>query len=174
MRNVSNPPSSITLHQSLTILKIWTNQDTDSSLVSSASSEPETRNSARHGAYDSVFRPSARAPQPPLCDQRLGQLQISKWTDVPITDNMAAAAISLYLETDHPVLGLFDDDLFLNDLVAHKRDFCSPLLVSALLCSSLVSRHRLSPPPRALFSATLILTEMDSKLTATSNQLLLI
>ena len=121
----------------------------------------------RHAAYDAIFRPWARAAQPPLCDQRLSQLQIGKWTDVPITDSMAAAAISLYLETDHPVLGLFDDDLFLNDLIAHKRDFCSPLLVCALLCSSLVSGCPCFEP----FAAHIpMLTEVDSKRTVTSNQ----
>ncbi|KAL7915456.1 N-terminal fungal transcription regulatory domain-containing protein [Trichoderma velutinum] len=68
-----------------------------------------------------------------LCDSRLFQLNISHWTNVPISNEVAARAISLYLETDHPLLGYFDPNLFVSDLVNLKCDFCSPMLVNALL-----------------------------------------
>ncbi len=74
-----------------------------------------------------------------LCDERLGKIVISTWTKVPITNEFAARVISLYLETDHPLLGLFDADLFLDDLVSGQINFCSPLLVNALLCWACVS-----------------------------------
>ena len=74
-----------------------------------------------------------------LCDERLGHIVISTWTKVPVTNEFAARAISLYLETDHPLLGLFDADLFLDDLVSGQINFCSPLLVNALLCWACVS-----------------------------------
>ena len=73
------------------------------------------------------------------CDERLHQLVISRWTKVAVTDEFAAEVISLYLETDHPLLGLFDADLFLDNLVSGELNFCSPLLVNALLCWSCVS-----------------------------------
>ena len=81
------------------------------------------------------------APSSPynLCDDRLHQLQIDKWTNVSINDSLAARAISLYLETDHPVLGLFDADLFLDGLISGETNFCSSLLVTAVLCWACVS-----------------------------------
>ncbi|KID99238.1 N-terminal fungal transcription regulatory domain-containing protein, partial [Metarhizium majus ARSEF 297] len=69
----------------------------------------------------------------PLCDARLGKLEIGNWTDVPITNQVAARAISIYLETDHPLLGYFDPALFVSDLVAAKTDYCSRILVNALM-----------------------------------------
>ena len=109
------------------------------SLVLPAEREPESSSILYHTTYNTVPNQSARPVQRDLCDSRLAQLQIRKWTDVSISDSLAAAAISLYLETHHPILGLFDVDLFLNDLISYKRDFCSPLLVCALLCSACVS-----------------------------------
>jgi hypothetical protein len=45
-------------------------------------------------------------------------LDITFWTTVPVTSETAAKAISLYLETDHPLLGTFDPDLFVADLIS--------------------------------------------------------
>lgn len=78
----------------------------------------------------------------PICDERLAQLDIRYWTRVPISNQDAAKVISLYLQNDQPILGLFDADLFLSDLIAKKFEFCSPFLVSSLLawaCVSLMS-----------------------------------
>ena len=70
---------------------------------------------------------------PKLCDERLDHLEIGYWTSVPIGDNLASRVISLYLETDHPLLGLFEPRLFIRDLVGHRGGFCSQVLVNALL-----------------------------------------
>ncbi|KAF3073981.1 hypothetical protein CFAM422_003482 [Trichoderma lentiforme] len=72
-------------------------------------------------------------PEPPLCDSRLAQLDISNWTNVMTSNEYAARAISLYLETDHPLLGFFEPNLFVSSLTAGKTDYCSPMLVNALL-----------------------------------------
>ncbi|KUI52891.1 Nitrogen assimilation transcription factor nit-4 [Cytospora mali] len=71
---------------------------------------------------------------PGLCDDRLNHIEIRNWTQVAIPNELASRLISFYLTTDHPILGLFDADLFLRDLVDHKTDFCSPLLLDAVLC----------------------------------------
>lgn len=76
-----------------------------------------------------------------LCDHRLKHIKIHNWTQVPITNELAARLISFYLTVDHPILGLFDADLFLGDLVAHKTDFCCPLLLTAVLCFACVCRQ---------------------------------
>ncbi|KAM0553108.1 hypothetical protein ACHAPJ_007656 [Fusarium lateritium] len=67
------------------------------------------------------------------CDERLHQLKIGYWTGVTIDDEVAASAISLYLQGNHPIFGLFDPDLFIHDLVHHRHQFSSPFLVNALL-----------------------------------------
>ncbi|KAK8043263.1 hypothetical protein PG993_005693 [Apiospora rasikravindrae] len=68
-----------------------------------------------------------------LCDARLKSLQIRYWTNVPIPNEAAARVISMYLETDHPLLGMFDPDRFISDLVHQQQQSCSALVVNALL-----------------------------------------
>ncbi|KAI1843691.1 hypothetical protein JX266_010137 [Neoarthrinium moseri] len=67
------------------------------------------------------------------CDGRLADLRIEYWTRVPIPNNFAASILSLYLETDHPLLGLFDPDKFIGDLVNRRERFCSSFLVASVL-----------------------------------------
>lgn len=86
-------------------------------------------------------------PLKPLCDERLHQLDIRFWTQVEISNELAAQAISLYLETDHPLLGHFDPDLFLSDLIDKKNRFCSPVLVNSLLYWASVCLPVLWRPP---------------------------
>lgn len=76
---------------------------------------------------------------PTYCDDRLVGITIKDWTQVPISNDLAARLISFFLETDHPILGLFDADLFLDDFVAGRTRFCSNLLVSSVLYYASVS-----------------------------------
>ncbi|KAF5542980.1 conidial development fluffy [Fusarium mexicanum] len=69
----------------------------------------------------------------PLCDSRLEEIDISYWTKVPISNETAAAMISLFLETDQTIVGFIDADLFVESLVERKPQFCSTFLVSAIL-----------------------------------------
>ncbi|EQK97635.1 N-terminal fungal transcription regulatory domain-containing protein [Ophiocordyceps sinensis CO18] len=72
-------------------------------------------------------------PSPSYCDERLRDLDVAFWTDVPVTNEFAARVISLYLKTDHPLLGTFDPDLFVADLVARQTRHCSRLLANTTL-----------------------------------------
>lgn len=72
-------------------------------------------------------------------DSRLSLLNIRFWSRINITNELAATLLSLYLETDHLNLGLFDYDLFLTDLVEHRSRYCSELLVSSILSWACVS-----------------------------------
>ncbi|RMZ87166.1 hypothetical protein DV736_g5613, partial [Chaetothyriales sp. CBS 134916] len=66
---------------------------------------------------------------PPQCiDSRLSGLDIAFWTNVSASNELAAGAISFYLETDHPFLGLFDADLFLDSLQGYSAK--NPLALS--------------------------------------------
>lgn len=78
--------------------------------------------------------------QPPQhCDARLQHLEISYWTQVPIGNELAAQAISAYLENEHALVGFFDADLFIADLVNHRQEHCSSFLASSLLSLTCVS-----------------------------------
>ncbi|KAK1676720.1 hypothetical protein BDP55DRAFT_693040 [Colletotrichum godetiae] len=99
---------------------------------------PSTASPKPSRAFDSAFFVPPMGPIPPPTprirnEPRLRDLNIAFWTVVPISNQDAAEVISLYLETDHPILGLFDVDLFLNDLVYGEVRYCSSLLVNALL-----------------------------------------
>jgi hypothetical protein len=63
---------------------------------------------------------------------------MSRWTAVRIEDSDARGLMAHYLETDHPILGLFDADLFLDDLSTYSYIFCSEFLVNSLLFWSCV------------------------------------
>lgn len=76
------------------------------------------------------------------CDERLSNLQVDFWADVAVSNDFVARAISLYIRTDHPLLGLFDPDLFISDLVGRQTKFCSRFLFHALMYLTCVSRHK--------------------------------
>ncbi|KFA81939.1 hypothetical protein S40288_06893 [Stachybotrys chartarum IBT 40288] len=66
-------------------------------------------------------------------DKRLADLDISFWTDIKMDNTLAAEIITIYLRTDHPILGVFDPYLFIQDLVEKRQRYCSRFLVSAVL-----------------------------------------
>lgn len=82
-----------------------------------------------------------------LCDPRLHDLKLAQWSNVDMSDDLAARCISMYLKTDHPLIGHFDPNLFVSDLVAGRTRFCSSLLVNSLLYWGCV-RHL--PPSQPL------------------------
>jgi hypothetical protein len=93
--------------------------------------------------------PSIDLSQPwQYCDDRLENIELSFWTSVPISDKLAARAISTYLEIDHGLTGWFDVDLFLADLIDRRFDYCSAFLVSSFLSLSCVGGLTILPLPR--------------------------
>ncbi|KAF2972120.1 hypothetical protein GQX73_g1422 [Xylaria multiplex] len=67
------------------------------------------------------------------CDERLQYLQVGFWTNINVSNDFAAKVISAYIITDHPLLGLFDSHLFIDDLVGQKTNYCSRFLFHALM-----------------------------------------
>lgn len=65
--------------------------------------------------------------------EELSDVHFDYWTKVPIENDEAAQVILHYLETDHPILGLFDAELFLRSLKERGGPFCSEFLVNSLL-----------------------------------------
>lgn len=75
--------------------------------------------------------------------------------------DMGRNLVSFYLQVDHPVTGHFDADLFLDDLLEGKTNFCSCLLVNSLLlwaCVSKISKITLL----ALLTSWIIARVLDS------------
>ena len=94
---------------------------------------------------DSSLRQSrfANAPKQEIgyCDKRLAELDVSFWTDIDITNDLAARIVSLYIRTDHPLLGLFSPDLFISDLVGKQDTHCSRFLFHVLMYLGCVGGH---------------------------------
>lgn len=75
-----------------------------------------------------------------------------------IENGLFARIISTYLTWDHPPWRLFDEDLFVDDLVAGRANHCSTLLVNAILAYGCVSISVIAA------SAALKLTNLIAKL----------
>ncbi|KAI5868169.1 hypothetical protein GGS23DRAFT_602066 [Durotheca rogersii] len=88
-----------------------------------------------------------------VIDDRLKDLDIQKWTAVPIANELAATLISLHLEVENPWCPLFDADLFLEDCLQGRTHFCSRLLVSALLSWACQCYASLQPEAAGFVSA---------------------
>ncbi|KAI0512804.1 hypothetical protein F5B22DRAFT_294743 [Xylaria bambusicola] len=67
------------------------------------------------------------------CDERLQYLQVGFWTNIKISNDFVAKVISVYMKTDHPLLGLFDTHLFINDLVNQHAKYCSKFLFHSVM-----------------------------------------
>ncbi|KAH8177046.1 fungal zn(2)-Cys(6) binuclear cluster domain-containing protein [Sarocladium implicatum] len=74
-------------------------------------------------------------PQEPLVDSDLETVDISQWTEVPISSELGIRAITLYLDSDHVLLSPFHKGFFIRDLVSGRTDgdHCSTAMVNALL-----------------------------------------
>ncbi|KAM0713464.1 hypothetical protein Q7P37_010426 [Cladosporium fusiforme] len=90
----------------------------------------------------STLRPSPKTtvnPHPLASDHRFAQLRTDRWTEVQLPRGDAIRLIMYFLENDHPVLGFFDAELFVHDLVTGCREFCSSFLVNCVLYWSCIS-----------------------------------
>ncbi|OHW96185.1 C6 zinc finger domain-containing protein [Colletotrichum incanum] len=84
------------------------------------------------GKQSSGFTQLIVPPRPSkLYGNRLLGVEITHWTNIPISNDFAIAVLQNYFETDHPLIPLFDVDLFLDGLLCMTQ-FCSRLLVSAI------------------------------------------
>jgi hypothetical protein len=97
------------------------------SIASASHLGGSTQNTSSSGTPISPSDPNT------YCDPRLELLTVSYWTRIPIDNALAARTISHFLQTDHPVLGFFDADLFLRDLVGQGLSFCSSFLFHSVM-----------------------------------------
>ena len=79
-----------------------------------------------------------------MADTRIGMITARPWTQVISDDRLFRKLISSYFQFLHPCGPFVHTDLFLNDMVACRSDFCSPLLVNAMLIIGSVSLNKTS------------------------------
>ncbi|KAK4988952.1 hypothetical protein LTR50_003548 [Elasticomyces elasticus] len=64
-----------------------------------------------------------------------------RWTNVTDDDALVSYLLAGYFQHQHPFFCWFDEHLFINDLIHGKTDFCSPVLVNAVLASACTTAH---------------------------------
>ncbi|KAE9573484.1 hypothetical protein CGMCC3_g10364 [Colletotrichum fructicola] len=148
--------------------------------ISPARQDPLIRDSESSVSGEEMFTPDSAPTEfgdeyisEPLFDERLGGVDISFWTAVSIPNDLAVRVLSHYFEVDHPVFPLFDQDLFLDDLVGKRTQLCSSFLVNSLLCWACKSYTPISPDPaewslRLFIQAQKDLTSQQSQNTLTT------
>ncbi|KAI8959471.1 hypothetical protein F5Y11DRAFT_301730 [Daldinia sp. FL1419] len=68
-----------------------------------------------------------------LVDSRISSMTVSSWTTVSSDNPMLRALLEIYFVFIYPFHPYFHKDLFLEDMFAGNRRFCSRLLVNAVL-----------------------------------------
>ena len=84
----------------------------------------------------SYWRPFSSAK---LVDPLLEDAQPSHWTSVSSNDRLLRNILESYFVNQYPRQFFFFKSYFLEDMVSRRAEFCSPLLVNALLAKSCVS-----------------------------------
>lgn len=114
--------------------------------VSSSASDP-IFNEPSSSSQETRTPPSSSIPHPSDCytkpysavtllEPLLTDANISRWTSVPLTPAFLQRLMQTYLLHSWPVFTHFHKGLFLLDLRAGRRRFCSSLLVNAVLAAS--------------------------------------
>lgn len=76
-----------------------------------------------------------------IVDARLDAVKPSQWTKVSDDDEFLQLLLKLYFLYEHMFMNPFQKDLFLDDMLSGGTEFCSPLLVNAVLALACVSFH---------------------------------
>lgn len=74
-----------------------------------------------------------------LVDPRLHNIKPSAWTNVSSDDAFLRAALELYFQYEYHFFSGFHRDLFLDDMLSGSEQYCSSLLVNAVLALACVS-----------------------------------
>jgi hypothetical protein len=135
----SNMPESLLTHQnpylgSLLYEAAFTTRDSGSS----------TPDSVHNRVMPQYLKPYSASK---LIDKRLDSIKPSDWTNVSDNDDLMRSLLQLYFKYEYSLFGSFHMDHFLDDMLSGSREFCSPLLVNAVLAYGYV---RLDLPPTPL------------------------
>lgn len=88
-----------------------------------------------------------------LVDARIGSIKASRWTTVTTDDALVQRLMQIYFTFEFPYYTFFHKDHFLQDMVEGREEYCSSLLVNAVLAQACVGQsipwtrhHRRSLP----------------------------
>lgn len=95
-----------------------------------------------HSAIYHVPYPGARMYDPRMSPDTL---RPSKWTSISDDDVFLTRLLEGYFLYEFPLWPCFHKDHFLDDMTAGRSDYCSPLLVSAILTAACVGFILASP-----------------------------
>lgn len=82
-----------------------------------------------------------------VVDAKLDTIKPSQWTNVSKDDEFLRSLLKLFFLYEHPFFNCFSQDLFLEDMLSGSTEFCSPLLVNAVLSLACVSSSSILPLP---------------------------
>jgi hypothetical protein len=74
-----------------------------------------------------------------IADPHLAAIKAKKWTSVIDDDAFLRKLVQFYLLKEYPFLPAFQKDYFLQDMLSGRKQYCSPLLIHAVLASACVS-----------------------------------
>jgi len=73
-----------------------------------------------------------------VADPHLDAIKIKKWTSVIDDDKLLRKLVQTYFLKEYPFFPAFQKDYFLQDMLSGRKQYCSPLLVHAVLASACV------------------------------------
>jgi hypothetical protein len=79
-----------------------------------------------------------------LSDALIDKATISGWTTIISSDELFRQLLRSFFQYAYPEWFPFHKDLFLSDMVANRAEFCSPLLVNAVLANACYTSSSLS------------------------------
>lgn len=116
---------------------VYMNTQLYRSIVSHQERDTASKAAASHGQDMQYVVPYHAAE---LVDAQVGSVKLSKWTAVAKDDAFLTQLLQSYFLLEFPFFPFFHKDYFLEDLVAGRQQFCSSLLVNAILAAACVSR----------------------------------
>lgn len=117
---------------------------TDLSRASSHAASSSKSKAASHlhrpesATYDSIYLKPFHAAE--VIDPKISQLKISSWTTVCDDNVLMRHLLQGLLQCEYHFTAAFQKDLFLEDMIAQREEFCSSLLVNIMLAYSCVRR----------------------------------
>ncbi|CAG7565306.1 unnamed protein product [Fusarium equiseti] len=71
-----------------------------------------------------------------VTDPHLDAIKAKRWTSIIDDDKLLRKLIQTYFLKEYPFLPAFQKDYFLQDMISGRKQYCSPLLVHAVLASA--------------------------------------
>lgn len=102
----------------------------------SLSNTPDLDKSDTTKCMDPYLKPILAAE---VVEPILDRAHAKQWTNIISDDGLFRRLITIYLSHYHASFFWFNKELFLEDLVARRKQFCSSLLVNAVLAAACVS-----------------------------------